>query len=70
MFSIFVGSFLPDPDLDLESGYGSTDLIESRSNPDQKHWLYQINIFFRQSDELCNEPDEAPLEEKYSRYPN
>jgi hypothetical protein len=30
---------LLDPDLDSKSGYGSTDLIESRYNPDtdQKH---------------------------------
>ncbi len=31
-FPIFVGNFFP-----LGSGYGSTDLIESGSNPDPKH---------------------------------
>ncbi len=29
----------PDPDLDSGCGYGSTDLIESGSNPDPKHCL-------------------------------
>jgi hypothetical protein len=30
----------PVPDLDSGSGYGSTDLIESGSNPDPKHWYF------------------------------
>jgi hypothetical protein len=33
-FKIFVIPALLDPDPDSESGYGSTDLIESESNPD------------------------------------
>jgi hypothetical protein len=40
-FSIFVGHFCfpgSGSDPDFESGYGSTDLIGSGSNPDPKHW--------------------------------
>jgi hypothetical protein len=33
---------LLDPNSD--SGYGSTDLIESGSNPDPKHWLRDYGI--------------------------
>jgi hypothetical protein len=29
-----------DPDLDSESGYGSTGLTETGSNPDPENWLY------------------------------
>ncbi len=37
-FPFFVGLFaILDPD--SEFGYGSTDLIESGSNPDPKHWF-------------------------------
>jgi hypothetical protein len=34
----YIFAFL-DPDPDSESGYGSTDLIESVIDPDPKHWI-------------------------------
>jgi hypothetical protein len=33
-----------DPDPDSESEYGSTDLIESGSEPDPKHWFIEENF--------------------------
>ncbi len=48
-FFYFCGSFLPSG-----YGYGSTDLIESGSNPDPKHWkivfvsdLYRHSMYIR-----------------------
>jgi hypothetical protein len=40
-FFLFVGHFAP---LDPDSGFGSTNLIESGSNPDPKLWSQYLYL--------------------------
>ena len=65
-FFYFCGNFClldPDPDPDTDP---LILLIRIRIRNIAR---IRLAYFFRESDELCNEPDEAPLEEKFSRYP-